>query len=102
MTAAAEVIAAGGLAEIGANIIPATLTALAFLVPLALVIRYLRRRSRITHVAFGALPGEEIDVPDFVRQPKRPAPPRRATEPFLADGVTDAIHRMLSEGDGRA
>lgn len=108
MTAAAEIVAAVGAQQLAASAPAATLAAagwVAAVITGAWLLQFplrwwLRRRDRITHIVI--LPhGEEIDVPDFVRQPKhaRPRTAPRPAEPFLADGVTDAIQQILKEAD---
>lgn len=109
MTGLAAAVLAGGISQLASAVVPATLTALVIAAPIALAGLWLRRRSR--RVPF---PREhehedtqEIDVPDFIREPKHAAPKRsprpypRDDSGFVADGMADALRWMTEEGDER-
>ena len=101
----AAAVLAGGISQLASAVVPAALTALAIAAPVALASLWLRRRTRRVPFPREGTQPMEIDVPDFIREPKHRAPkrPARRTEDDLivCDGMTEALKRITEEGDGR-
>lgn len=87
MTAGAfalQVLAIGG-AQVGRASLLTLIVAMAFMVPVAVAIRVLKRRTRITHLV-PLPPAEEIDLPDLPRG-----------GPELADDVNEIVKGWAAE-----